>query len=69
MADLDWRGFRIPWIYTLDDDLFTFPKRPPSPDDLTLEPWIVDDDWGEEIELERPTTYPLKEAAALALAG
>lgn len=67
MADLDWRGFRAPWVYTLDDDLFVSPKRPPSPDDLSLEPWIVEDAWGEEVELERPTTYPLHEDAAQTL--
>ncbi|MGG2522385.1 hypothetical protein ACQYYZ_19470 [Pseudomonas aeruginosa] len=25
MPEVDWRGFRVPWIYTLDDDLFAFP--------------------------------------------
>lgn len=69
LIDLDWRGFRVPWIYTLDDDLFVQSKRPPSADDLSLEPWIVQDSWGEEIELERPTTYPLHDGAAPALAG
>ena len=69
MADLDWRGFRVPWIYTLDDDLFVYPKRPPSPDDLTLEPDIFEDQWGNEVENERPTTYRLEDVAATQLAG
>lgn len=69
MADLDWRGFRVPWIYTLDDDLFVYPKRPPSPDDLTLEPDIFEDPWGNEVENERPTTYRLEDVAATQLAG
>lgn len=69
LTDLDWRGFRVPWIYSLDDDLFVLPKRPPSADDLSLEPWIITDTYGEEIELERPTTYPLDDKAEPALAG
>jgi hypothetical protein len=63
MQEVDWRGFRVPWIYTLDEDLFVRPARPPNPDSLTLEPWIVQDHWGEEIELERPSTLPLDDSA------
>lgn len=53
----------MPWIYTLDEDLFVRPVRPPNPDSLTLEPLIVEDHWGEEIELERPSTLPLDDRA------
>ncbi|WP_208451923.1 hypothetical protein [Burkholderia anthina] len=67
LNEVDWRGFRIPWIYTLDDDLFVAPSRPPSPDSLTLEPWIIQDNWGEEIELERPTVLPLASKAVTGL--
>lgn len=67
MPDIDWRGFRIPWVYTLDEDLFIRPPAPPSADSLTLEPWIVENRWGEEIELERPTTLPLDDAAQAGL--
>jgi hypothetical protein len=63
MQEVDWRGFRTPWIYTLDEDLFVRPKQPPSADNLTLEPWIVDDYLGEEIELERPSTLSLDDSA------
>ncbi len=63
MLEVDWRGFRVPWIYTISDDLFERPNLPPGPDSLSLEPWIVDD-YGKEIELERPTTLPLDDAAA-----
>jgi hypothetical protein len=63
MQEVDWRGFRMPWIYTLDEDLFVRPARPPNPDSLTLEPWIVEGHWGEEIELERPSTLPLDDSA------
>ena len=62
MQEVDWRGFRIPWIYTVDQDLFIRPAAPPSADSLTLEPWIVDDD-GEELELERPTELRLSDDA------
>ena len=64
MQEVDWRGFRLPWIYTVDDDLFIRPSPPPSADSLTLEPWIVQGDWGEDIELERPTVLPLDDAAS-----
>ncbi|MGY3441329.1 hypothetical protein [Bradyrhizobium sp. USDA 4473] len=68
MQEVDWRGFRLPWIYTVDDDLFIRPSPPPSADSLTLEPWIVQGDWGEDIELERPTVLPLDDDAATGLA-
>lgn len=68
MPEVDWRGFRLPWLYTIDDDLFTWPKPPPDPDSLSLEPWIVQDHWGEDIELERPTTLPLDPKASIGLA-
>ena len=67
MPEVDWRGFRIPWIYTVDDDLFVRPERSPTADSLTLEPWIVEDSSGEEIELERPSTLPLEDRAVPAL--
>lgn len=68
MLEVDWRGFRVPWIHTFDDDLFVRLPPPPSPDTLSLEPWIVQDSWGEEIELERPTSYNLSDEAAVELA-
>ena len=68
MQEIDWRGFRVPWIYTIDEDLFVRPARPPSPDSLTLEPWIVQDDWGDDVELERRTQLRLDDDAAAGLA-
>lgn len=68
MQEVDWRGFRLPWIYTVDDDLFIRPSPPPNADSLTLEPWIVQGDWGEDIELERPTVLPLDDDASSGLA-
>jgi len=64
MLEVNWRGFRVPWIYTISDDLCVRPARPPDPDTLSWEPWFVQDDWGEEIELERPLGYRLDDAAA-----
>jgi hypothetical protein len=69
MPEVDWRGFRLPWIHTVDEDLFARPSAPPRAESLTLEPWIVQGDHGEDIELERPTVLPLDEGAASGLAS
>jgi len=67
LNEVDWRGFRVPWIYTLDDDLFVSPARPPSADTLSYEPWTYQDDWGEEIEIERPIVLHLDGGATAGL--
>ncbi|MFJ2995687.1 hypothetical protein [Pandoraea sp. NPDC087047] len=54
MAEVDWRGFRVPWIYTLDDDLCTFPPAPPAPEQLSWEPHFYQIDHDEWEECERP---------------
>jgi hypothetical protein len=64
MHDIDWRGFRVPWIYTLEDDIFVRPQPPPSPDTLSWEPQSFQDWDGEEIEGERPMCMRLDAAAA-----
>lgn len=66
MQEIDWRGFRVPWIHTVDEDLFIRPAPPPSADSLTLEPWIIEED-GEDVELERPTKLPLADDAQVGL--
>lgn len=53
-TEVDWRGFRAPWIYTLDDDLFTFPPPPPAPERLSWEPHFIQVDNDEWVESERP---------------
>jgi hypothetical protein len=69
MQEVDWRGFRVPWIYTVEEDLFVRPASPPDPDSLSLEPWIVQDhSTGEDIELERPTALRLDDDAQAGLA-
>jgi len=54
MEEVDWRGFRVPWIYTLDDDLCTFPPPPPAPERLSWEPHFYQVDHDEWVESERP---------------
>lgn len=54
MAEVDWRGFQIPWIYTFDDDLCAFPPAPPSPERLSWEPHMYQIDHDEWVEGERP---------------
>ncbi|VWB83832.1 hypothetical protein [Burkholderia lata] len=64
-SDLDWRGFQVPWIYTVDDDIFTQPLRPPSPDTLTFGLDFIHDDDGDEIEIERAEYLPLQSGVGL----
>lgn len=64
--DLDWRGFRVPWTYTTDDDIFVRPSPPPSPETLSWEPDIFIDQCGEEVELDRPRRLPLNDRATQA---
>lgn len=63
MNEVDWRGFRVPWIYCLDDDLFVSPPAPPSADTLSWEPHTYTDYWGESIEVERPIELRLIDSA------
>lgn len=57
--DLDWRGFRIPWVYTVSEDIFTRPAPPPSPDTLSWEPKCYQDEYGNRVEEEGPVKLPL----------
>lgn len=54
MAEVDWRGFRLPWVYTLDNDLCAFPPPPPPPERLSWEPYSYQVDHNEWEESERP---------------
>jgi hypothetical protein len=38
MPLFNWRGFSVPWVYTLSDDIFCSPPPPPSPDALSWQP-------------------------------
>jgi len=63
MNEVDWRGFRVRWVYTLDEDLFIAPSKPPSADSLSWEPHIYDSGWGEVVEDERRIVYELTDNA------
>jgi len=63
MREVDWRGFRLPWVHTVDSDMFVRPSVPPSPDTLSWEPHIFDDGYGGTIERERPTELRLEDKA------
>lgn len=58
-VDLDWRRFHIPWVYTVDMDIFARRSPAPSPDSLAWEPATWVDAGGNEYEDERPISYPL----------
>src|SRR5450756_2175877 len=38
--EFDWRPFHIPWVYTVNEDVFVRPTAPPSADSLSWEPVI-----------------------------
>jgi hypothetical protein len=64
MAEVDWRGFRVPWAYTVDSDIFVRANALPSADTLSWEDRIYDDGYGGTVEEERPVELPLEDAAA-----
>lgn len=63
MNEVDWRGFRVPWIYTRNDDLFVPPAPPPGADTLAWQPHIYTNEYGECVETERPIEFPLTASA------
>ena len=67
MPQVDWRGFRVPWVYTTDEDLFVQPQAAPSPESLSWEPRALTDAWGEVVEVERPVVLPLEDQAGASL--
>lgn len=67
MAEVDWRGFRVPWVYTVDSDIFVRPNTPPSPDTLNWEDRIYDDGYGGTYEEERPVELRLEDDVATEL--
>jgi hypothetical protein len=54
MLEVDWRGFKLPWIYTVDPDIAVQPMAPPDDARLSFEPAFAQDEWGENVEYERP---------------
>jgi hypothetical protein len=67
MPEFDWRGFRAPWVFSVDNDIFVHPKAPPSPDTLSWEPQIYDDHYGGTFEVERPVSLHLADQVATEL--
>lgn len=63
LREMEWRGFGVPWVYTLDSDVFARRVPPPSPDSLSWEPAGYIDANGDEHEYERPITYPLDDGS------
>ena len=63
LREVEWRGFGVPWVYTLDSDVFARRASPPSPDSLSWEPAGYIDSDGIEHEYERPITYPLDDGS------
>lgn len=61
MTIVDWRGFHLPWVYTVDTDLAIQPAAPPDAASLTFEPTIYHGHDGEEIEDEQPSILQLDE--------
>jgi len=69
-SDLEWRGFRVPWTYSVDRDPFARPIPPPRPETLSWELQIQDDPvTGEEVEGERPFMLSLKEGSQTPIQG
>lgn len=62
--EVDWRGFRIPWAYTVDGDLCVRLTSPPLDSNLTWVPQIYTDAFGEPVEVEEPAHFNLSDAAA-----
>ena len=61
-CEVDWRGFRLPWIYTVNDDLCVSPASPPDPESLSWEPNIYTNEFGETVETEEPIAFRLNES-------
>ena len=62
-GEIDWRGFHIPWIYTLESDLFVRTPKPPDHKTLSWEPRFYTDQFGDEIEVEAPSQYNFTDEA------
>ncbi|WP_321340663.1 hypothetical protein [uncultured Cohaesibacter sp.] len=67
MSGIDWWGFKVPWVYTIDSDIFFYHKAPPSPDTLSWEPYFCDDFDSRTIEVERPVQLHLEDDVATGL--
>jgi len=57
-------GSGVPWVYTLSDDLFDRPPRPPSPDTLSWAPKDCDFAGNLAGGAPQPSRYSIKDAGA-----
>ena len=48
-----WRGFKVPWVHSVDNDIFSPPKLPPSPDSLIWDEIYGLDEYGSDEWLGR----------------
>jgi hypothetical protein len=60
----DWRGFDAPWVYSVVEDIFVQPLRPPSVDTLTWGPDFHPHGYGGTVESKRPAELRLDGPAA-----
>lgn len=67
MPEVNWRGFRIPWVHTVDGDLFVRRQPVPTPDTLNWEERPFQDAYGETVELMVPVRLPLQDQATAEL--
>jgi len=64
---IEWRGMQIPWLYSVDHDLFSIMKRPPSSDTLTWEDRIAHEADGRPVEISQPVAMWLSDGSEDAL--
>lgn len=63
--NVEWRCFRIPWIHTVDDDIFGRSGFPPSSNTLSWRPDFAIDRYGNEIDLGyKPERWDLAKQAS-----
>lgn len=62
--EVDWRGFRIPWVYSSNNDLCVSAKSPPLESSLTWTPEIRTGWNGEPVEVEEPAHFRLADEAS-----
>lgn len=67
MLEVDWRGFRTPWLYTVDSDIFVRPPPPPAADTLNWTEVSNPDGEGGEYWDEVPLDLCLTDSAVTEL--
>lgn len=65
--EYEWRGFKVPWVYTIDRDIFTHLWKPPTPDTLTWSDACFTDKYGNAIEETVPYSLNSNDEATAGL--